>query len=60
MSDDALCVKRYTLTVVDPGCDCCSYVAVAQYDTLNDLHRDHPNLDGYEIDAECECEEDHV
>jgi hypothetical protein len=37
------------VSVIDPGCDCCSYVPVAEYDRLADVP-DHYLSDRYSID----------
>lgn len=30
-------MSRFVVEVVDPGCDCCSYVAVDSFDTVAEI-----------------------
>ena len=48
-------MSRYIVESIDPGCDCCSYIAIAAFDTLEEtlefIGADE-NLTYYEEDYE--------
>jgi hypothetical protein len=51
---------RYTLTVIDPGCECCSYVAIGRWDTEAEMLAEYPNAyrdRDYEVEQENDDEE---
>jgi hypothetical protein len=45
----------YTLTAIDAGCDCCSYMAIGEWDTELEMLAEYPNAyknRNYEVEQE--------
>lgn len=38
-------MSRFIVEVVDPGCGCCSYVAIAGYDRMEDIPLEYRTSD---------------
>jgi len=38
-------MSRYVVDIIDPGCDCCSYVQVAAYDREEDIPDEYRTAD---------------